>query len=42
MNKKSFKIFLDSNDTDSWNGNLYRANYYIDLNQIITDSNDFR
>jgi hypothetical protein len=40
--KKSFKIFLDSNNTDSWNGNLYRANYYIDLNQIITDSNDFR
>ena len=33
--KKSFKIFLDSNNTDSWNGNLYRANYYIDLNQII-------
>ncbi len=40
--KKSFKIFLDSNDTDSWNGSLYKANYYIDLNQIITDSNDFR
>ena len=40
--KKSFKIILNSNDTDSWNGSLYRANYYIDLNQIITDSNDFR
>ena len=40
--KKSFKIFLDSNNTDSWFGSLYKANYYIDLNQIITDSNDFR
>ena len=40
--KKSFKIFLDSNDTNSWYGNLYRANYYVDLNQILTDANDFR
>jgi hypothetical protein len=36
--KKSFKIFLNSNDTNSWFGTLYKANYYIDLNQIITDS----
>ena len=37
--KKSFKIFLDSNNNDSWFGTLYKANYYIDLNQIITVSN---
>ena len=40
--KKSFKIFLDSNDTNSWNRNLYKANYYMDLNRIVTDANDFR
>ena len=39
--KKSFKILLDSNNTNSWNGTLYKANYYIDLNQIITDSNQY-
>jgi hypothetical protein len=41
-NKKSFKIFLDSNNTNSWYGNLYKANYYVDLNQIVTDANDLR
>jgi hypothetical protein len=40
--KKSFKIFLDSNNTASWYGTLYKANYYVDLNQIIKDANDFR
>jgi hypothetical protein len=41
MNKKSFKIFLDSNNTDSWTGVLYKANYYIDLTQIIQNNDDF-
>ena len=39
--KKSFKIFLDSNNTDSWTGSLYKANYYIDLTQIIQNNDDF-
>ena len=33
--KKSFKIFLDSNDTDSWFGTLYKANYYVDFNDLV-------
>ena len=41
MNKKSFKIFLDSNNTDSWTGVLYKAVYYIDLTQIIQKNDDF-
>jgi hypothetical protein len=41
MSKKSFKIFLDSNNTSSWAGLLYRANYYVDLKNIIQDSNDY-
>ena len=41
MNKKSFKIFLDSNNADSWTGVLYKANYYIDLTQIIQNNEDF-
>ena len=41
MNKKSFKIFLDSNNTASWTGVLYKANYYIDLTQIIQNNDDF-
>ena len=40
--KKSFKIFLVSNNTDSWTGILNNTNYFIDLNQIITDNNYFR
>ena len=40
MKKKSFKIFLDSNNTDSWTGILYKANYYIDLTQIIQNNDD--
>ena len=39
--KKSFKIVLDSNNTNSWTGNLYRANYYLDLTQIIQNNDDF-
>lgn len=41
MSKKSFKIFLDSNNTASWTGLLYKADYYIDLTKIIQDNNDF-
>lgn len=41
MTKKSFKIFLDSNNTDSWTGVLYKANFYIDLTQIINNNEDF-
>jgi hypothetical protein len=32
---------LDSNNTDSWTGVLYKANYYIDLTQIIQNNDDF-
>ncbi len=39
--KKSFKIVLDSNNTDSWTGSLYKANYYLDLTQIIQNNDDF-
>ena len=39
--KKSFKIFLDSNNTSSYTGNnLYNATYSINLNTIITNSDD--
>ena len=41
MSKKSFKIFLDSNNTNSWTGILYKAKYYIDLTQIIQNNDDF-
>jgi hypothetical protein len=41
MSKKSFKIFLDSNNTASWTGILYKANYYIDLTQIIQNNEEF-
>ena len=41
MSKKSFKIFLDSNNTNSWTGILYRANYIVDLTQIIQNNDDF-
>ena len=32
---------LDSNNTASWTGTLYKAVYYIDLNQIITNNEDY-
>ena len=35
MEKKSFKIFLDSNNTNSWTGQLYNAKYNVDLNQLV-------
>ena len=38
--KKSFKIFLDSNNTNSFTGNLFNATYSINLNTIITNSDD--
>ena len=38
--KKSFKIFLDSNNTNSYTGGLYNATYSINLNTIITNSDD--
>ena len=38
--KKSFKIFLDSNNANSYTGNLYNAKYSINLNTIITNSAD--
>jgi hypothetical protein len=41
MHKKSFKIFLDSNNTASWTGVLYKANYYINLTKIIQVNEDF-
>ena len=41
MSKKSFKIFLDSNNSDSWTGVLYKAYYYIDSTQIIQNNEDF-
>ena len=31
---------MDSNNTDSWTGILYKANYYIDLTQIIQNNDD--
>ena len=39
--KKTFKIMLDSNNTASWTGTLYKAVYYIDLNQIITNNDEY-
>jgi hypothetical protein len=38
--KKSFKIFLDSNNASSYTGGLYNATYSINLNTIITNSAD--
>ncbi len=39
--KKGFKIVLDSNNASSWTGSLYKANYYLDLTQIIQNNDDF-
>lgn len=41
MEKKSFKIVLDSSNTDSFIGTLYNANYYVDLSQVIRKSEDY-
>lgn len=39
--KKIFKIVLDSNDTTSYNGLQFDAQFPVDLNQIIFDAEDF-
>lgn len=39
--KKIFKIVLDSNDTSSFTGLQFDAQFPIDLNQIIFDAEDF-
>ena len=39
--KKSFKTFSDSNNVNSYTGGLYNTTYSINLNTIITNSDDF-
>lgn len=39
--KRTFKIFLDSNRQNSYNGNQFNATYYIDLTHIIFDDESF-
>jgi hypothetical protein len=40
--KRTFKIFLDSNDTESFTGpSIFKANYTVDLTTIIFDDKDF-
>lgn len=39
--KRTFKILLDSDRTNSYTGAQYNANYYIDLKQIISDDMAF-
>jgi hypothetical protein len=39
--KRTFKVFLDSNKTNSYTGNQFNATYFIDLKYIIFDDNDF-
>lgn len=41
MNKKSFKIVLDSDNTTSFNISEYDANYYIDLTKVIRNTEDY-
>lgn len=41
MEKKSFKIVLDSSNTNSFIGTQYNANYYVDLSQVIRKSEDY-
>ena len=38
--KKSLKTFSDSNNVNSYTGGLYNATYSINLNTIITNSDD--
>ena len=38
--KKSFKISLDSNNTNSYTGTLFNATYSINLNKTITNNDD--
>ena len=39
--KKSFKIVLDSSSADSFTGDEYNANYYIDLSRVIRNKEDY-
>ena len=39
--KKTFKIVIDSYNTNSYTGPLYMAIYFIDLNHIITNNDDY-
>jgi hypothetical protein len=39
--RKTFKVVLDSNDTNSFTGNQFNATYFIDLNKIIFDNEDY-
>jgi hypothetical protein len=39
--KRTFKIFLDSNNTASFTGAQFNANFYIDLTHIIFDNEAF-
>ncbi len=41
MSIKSFKIVLDSADNDSFTGDEYDANYYIDLSRVIRNKEDY-
>jgi len=36
----SYKIILDSNDTGSYTGNQYDANYQINMNELVRDVKD--
>ena len=40
-NKRTFKIVLDSNRTNSYEGTQFNANYFINLTQIISDDESF-
>jgi len=40
-NKRTFKILLDANRTDSYTGNQFNASYYVDLRNIIVNNEDF-
>lgn len=39
--KRTFKIVLDSYNTNSYTGSQFNANYYIDLRTIINDESAF-
>lgn len=39
--KRTFKILLDSNRTNSYEGTQFNANYFINLTQIISDDEAF-
>jgi len=36
--KKNFKVWLDSNNTSSYSGKQFEANYFVDFSQCIRDS----